>query len=123
MKRRPSSHELKLYLDEDVDTRLFPALRFLGFDAVSVQEVSRRGLSDEEQLSYASDQARTILTHNTAHYAHLNKTWLIEGKSHCGIIVAPQWPFKTVLACLRNLLSLLDAEDMLNHIEYLSNWK
>ncbi|MCK4417145.1 MAG: DUF5615 family PIN-like protein [Candidatus Latescibacteria bacterium] len=114
---------IKLYLDEDIDTRLVPAVKFLGFDVISVAETDRRGLSDEEQLSYASDQGRTILTHNTAHYAQINKRWLREGKSHCGIIVAPQWPFKAILACLRNLLSLLDAEDMLNHIEYLSNWK
>lgn len=42
-------------LDEDVQVELAGALKTRGVNAVSAQELGRRGLSDEEQLKFASD--------------------------------------------------------------------
>jgi hypothetical protein len=41
---------IKLFLDEDVWTGLAFALREAGYDAVSANDVGRKGLSDEEQI-------------------------------------------------------------------------
>jgi uncharacterized protein with PIN domain len=47
---------VKLYLDEDMSSRVAQALRSKGFDVVSSHEVGNDGLSDEEQLRYATKE-------------------------------------------------------------------
>jgi len=114
--------KIKLYLDEDVDTKLAPVLRQLGWDTITVADVNRRGLDDEDQLLYATENERTILTHNTSDYTKLNKLFWNKSLTHHGIIVAPQRDLKFLLKCLRNLLNELDSEDMIDHVEYLTKW-
>lgn len=53
-----------LLIDEDVRVLLAEILRQRGYDVVHVLEVGRGGKSDPEQLAYAVDQGRAILTHN-----------------------------------------------------------
>jgi predicted nuclease of predicted toxin-antitoxin system len=59
---------IRLYLDEDVQKRIAPALRLRGFDAISTHELDRQGRSDEEQLLYAAAKGRVIFTYNTADF-------------------------------------------------------
>ena len=57
--------EIRLYLDEDVSSSLADALRKRGYDAISTIEAGNIGLSDEQQLAFASD--RPILQIGRAH--------------------------------------------------------
>ncbi len=47
---------IRLYLDEDVDPLLAQALRDRGVDCVSTQVANNQGLSDPDQLAFATDQ-------------------------------------------------------------------
>ena len=57
--------KIKLYLDEDVNTKLAIALQQTGYDVITVENANRKGYSDESQLNYASKNERIILTHHT----------------------------------------------------------
>ena len=67
--------KIKLYLDEDVDTKLAPVLRELGFDAVTAAEVDRRGFEDEDQLLYATQNGINLFylfIHHLLHIIQIN---------------------------------------------------
>ena len=65
------THLALLLLDEDVWSGLAMALSDRGIDAVSVHELDRTGLSDQEQLIFAVQDGRALLTHNIADFVSL----------------------------------------------------
>lgn len=76
-----------LYLDEDsMNAGLVQALRRAGVTVLSVSETGRRGRSDEDQLAYASSIGHVLLSANQRDFVRLHTSWLMEGKSHAGII-------------------------------------
>lgn len=79
---------LALLLDEDISYRVAEGLRQRGVDAVSVYEVGRanKGLSDEEQLAFATQEGRVLVTYNRADYQALDAMWRAEGRTHAGIL-------------------------------------
>jgi predicted nuclease of predicted toxin-antitoxin system len=81
-----------LYTDEMISTDLAPSLRRRGYDALSCEEAgrSRRKISDPEQLAYAAQQARAILTFNARDFVPLDRVFKATGQRHAGIILAPQ---------------------------------
>jgi hypothetical protein len=81
---------VKLYSDEDVDPALALGLRQDGYDALSSHEAGRTNqkISDEDQLIYAVQQGRAILSFNTADFIKLDREWKAAGKRHYGIIVS-----------------------------------
>jgi hypothetical protein len=113
---------IRLFTDEDVYGAIAPALRRKGFDAVSTPEANRLGLTDEEQLQWAAQEERTVVTFNVAHFAKLHGEWLAIGRHHAGIVVSNQHPLGEVLRSLVNLGGSLLAEDMRDRLEFLSNW-
>ena len=56
--------KIKLFLDEDVHFALGGILQKRGFDVVDAQELGRKGSSDTEQLKYAVQQRRCLMTFN-----------------------------------------------------------
>src|SRR5215212_8105480 len=96
---------IRLYLDEDVQKRVAPALRLRGFDATNVHELQRKGLSDEEQLELAATEGRTIFTYNTSDFLKLHLDWVRLTKEHAGIIVSDQLPIGEVTRRLLNLIN------------------
>ena len=63
--------QIKILLDEDVWVDLAENLRKAGYDAISVSEVNRKGLSDQEQMTFAVAEERVIFTHNIQDFAPL----------------------------------------------------
>lgn len=61
----------RLYLDEDVDVLAARLLESRGFSAVTTQEAGCIGQTDREQLSYAVEHERALLTHNRADFEAL----------------------------------------------------
>lgn len=53
---------IRLYLDEDVNVLISQLLRARGFDVITTREVGQLGKSDWEQLRYALNQGRALLT-------------------------------------------------------------
>lgn len=110
------------YLDEDVDVDLVPALRQQDYEAYTVRDVGRRGLSDEAQLRFATERGWTVVTHNVNDFKRLHSTW-IQGKTHAGIIVSKRLEIGRMLRALLNLLDQVSAEEAKNQLFYLSNFE
>jgi hypothetical protein len=83
--------KIRLFTDEMIHAHLAGTLRSLGYDALSCQEAGRanQGISDEEQLAYATQNDRAVLTFNMVDYVPLDHAWKLAGRSHAGIIVSP----------------------------------
>ena len=62
---------IKLYLDEHVWYGLEAALQHHGYDAIHVYDVDREGMDDEDQLAYAAEQGRALLTFNARDFEPL----------------------------------------------------
>lgn len=86
-----SSQHTAHFTDEHIHHRLAAVLRERGFDALSCQEAGRhnQGIDDEDQLAYAAEQGRAILTFNSVDFVPLDLLWKQMGRTHAGIIVAP----------------------------------
>ncbi len=83
---------IRLYTDEMIDIRLARELRSRGYDAESCQEAGRhnQGIPDPDQLAYATQQGRAILSFNIADYLALDSRWKDAGLEHQGIIISPR---------------------------------
>lgn len=77
---------LRFLLDEDVSYRVAQELRHRGVDAVSIHEVHRTGLRDEDQLTYASAEGRVLVTYNRADFQALDGQWRVQERAHAGIL-------------------------------------
>ena len=108
-----------LFLDEDVHGVLAEALRKRGYDATHVIDQRRRGVSDENQLVFATAGARCLMTFNVGDFVQLHNRWIAEGREHAGIIVARQLPVGETLRRLLVLLQMEDAESMRGQIRFL----
>jgi hypothetical protein len=99
-------------LDEDVPVDLAPALCSRGFDVVHAAEVGLKHTSDAAVFAGALELGRAILIHNVGDYMALADEYGRAGRSHLGILISPQLPFKVLLANAARLLSERDAESL-----------
>ena len=79
---------------------------------------------DEVHLEYAIRQGRALFSFNVGDFYRLHASFLKEGKSHAGIILARQQRY-SVGEQMRRLLKLIaakSAENMRNQVEFLSTW-
>ena len=113
---------IKLYLDEDVPEAVARGLRLRGYDVATVREAGRKGLSDIEQLKYASSEDRVIVTFNVADFYEMHSKLAKEGFNHAGIILSKQLPIGVIVKALLRLLSDLKHEKVRNSIVWLSKW-
>jgi hypothetical protein len=83
---------IRLFTDEMVNPRLAGTLVRLGYDVESCQWAGRsnRSIPDDQQLLYASQHGRAILTFNMGDFERLDRTWKTRGRVHAGIIVSSQ---------------------------------
>ncbi|MBF8265291.1 MAG: hypothetical protein HW384_1155 [Dehalococcoidia bacterium] len=80
---------LRLYLDENITPVLAQQLRRRGFDVVSASEVGMLAKTDEEQLEYASNNGRVLLTFDTD-FIPIVVRWLSNGRHHNGIVISKE---------------------------------
>lgn len=117
--------KLRLYLDEDTaGGNLVQALRATEADFVTVYQAGQSGHSDEQQLTYATQEGRVIYTFNRRDFMALHIDWLMSGQSHRGIIIGQQQRF-SVGEQARRLLRIVDelsTEEMKDRVEFLSAW-
>lgn len=103
-------------------TELASALKAKGVDAVSAQESGRKGLPDEEQLNFATNNGRVLFTYNVGDFIKLHSNFIKQGRDHQGIIVSKQVTISQALNGLLSLVNTLPAAEMVNRLEFLSNW-
>jgi len=109
---------IRLFLDEDVWVGLATALRQAGYDAVSVDEMGRKGLADEDQMAFAAAEGRAILTHNIQDFAPLAAIYFEQGITHPGIIVARHFEKGELLRRTLALLGSLTPEQLANTLRF-----
>ena len=116
---------ITLYLDEDSqDSDLVQALRLREVDVFTAKEAGMNGCEDEEQLDHAATQERVLYSFNVRDFYRLHTQYIVQGKPHAGIILAPQQQFSVGEQTRRllKLISVKPAEAMRNQIEFLSHW-
>lgn len=111
--------KIKLFLDEDVHANLGAILQKRGFDVVHAQESNRKGSSDTEQLKYAVQQKRCLMTFNMKDYVLLHNEYVQRKKEHWGIIVSKQRPIGEILRRLLNVLQNYSQKSMKNRLLFL----
>jgi hypothetical protein len=112
-----------LYSDEDVDGAVWRGLKRLGIDTESAVSECMLGRLDEDQLLYSSENQRVLLTHNVKDFPRLHGECLSNGRSHMGIIIASRaLSIGEIIRRIARLTAELSAEQMMDRLEYLSNW-
>lgn len=109
---------IDLYLDEDVNVLLADLIRARGFGVITTREAAKIGSGDAEQLAFAANRGRTLLTHNRADFEALARSYLEDGKTHCGIIIAVRRHPKELAERILHLLNLYTADEMENQLRY-----
>ena len=107
-----------LHCDEDVSVVLAAMLRARGFTVTTARDSGQLGRSDEDQLTFAADAGRLLLTHNRADFERLQRSWLEAGRSHSGIIIARRRLPVEVARRLGRLLVRLPAEGFAGQLFY-----
>jgi predicted nuclease of predicted toxin-antitoxin system len=110
---------IRLYVDEDVHESVTPALRRHGYNVLNVREANRRGLSDTEQLAYATAEGRTLFSFNAADYIALHLEYLAQGQEHAGIVISKQIPISETVHRLLILLDQVSAGEIRNQLRWL----
>ena len=125
-RQRPASlTAMRLHLDEDADAHaLLKALRDRGLDVTSSRELGLLRWSDEQQLTWAFQEARVIYTYNAADFCRLHSQILRQQRHHAGIIIGDQQTL-SLGDEMRKLLKIGEshtAVDLRDRLEFLSNW-
>jgi hypothetical protein len=83
---------IRLYTDEMISPALARALRRAGYQAESCGEagLSGQSIADAEQLDYATEHDRAILTFNVRDFIKLDQGYEAVDRRHAGIVLAPQ---------------------------------
>jgi|SRR5579864_1706380 len=84
----PSAAPLRDYLDEDVDVLLAPLLAAHGVDALTTLAAGNLHRPDEEQLTFALQESRILITHNRTDFENLAVAWWGQQRDHAGIVLA-----------------------------------
>jgi uncharacterized protein with PIN domain len=110
----------KVLTDEMITPRLADRLRLLGYDAASCHSLGRanRGISDDDQLAFATAEGRAIYTFNAADFRRLHARWLAVGREHAGIILSDDLnhDLPEMLRRLRHHLDNVDSAQQHNRV-------
>lgn len=101
--------QLCVYLDEDVDVLLVPLLAAHGIDALTTVAAGNLRRSDEDQLAFASQESRVLITHNRLDFENLAVDWWNQQRDHAGIVLTIRRADTYEL--LRHLLPVLQLYD------------
>lgn len=116
---------IKLYFDEDsMRQSLIMALKSRGINVTTALDEKMIAKSDAEHLEYATKNGWTLFSFNVSDFYRLHNQYMLEGKSHAGIILSAQQQYSTgeQMRRILRLISAKSAEDMKNWIEFLSSW-
>jgi predicted nuclease of predicted toxin-antitoxin system len=80
---------MRFLLDEDVNPGIAEIARGLGLDVVSIHEIARHEISDEEQLRFSTSQGRIFVTRNRDDFLNINLAFFQTGEPHAGILIVP----------------------------------
>jgi len=111
--------KISLFLDEDNHAALSTILQKRGFDVIHAQELNRKGRPDSEQLRYAAQEERCVLSFNIKDYVLLHNEYVQKELDHWGIIVSNQLPIGETLRRLLTVLQRYSRKSMKNRLLFL----
>jgi len=115
--------QIELFLGEDIWLGLASTLREQGFDVIHVNDIDRKGLSDSEQLAYAAQNGRALLTHNAKDFVTLAVSYFFDERPHAGIIISTQLEKGELTRRALNLLTTLSREEVSGTIRFLEDYR
>jgi uncharacterized protein with PIN domain len=85
-----TGQSIHVFTDEMITPRLAATLRIRGYDVTSCHAAGRanQGISDHDQLAFATVEGRAIYTFNAADFRRLHALWGAADREHAGIIVS-----------------------------------
>ena len=110
---------IELYLDEDVDSLVATLIRNHGFVATTARDEGQLRRTDREQLAYAIEHRRAIITHNRNHYLALANEYYASGLDHYGIIIARRRSPQEIARLLMTILDRVTADEFQNQVRYI----
>jgi predicted nuclease of predicted toxin-antitoxin system len=107
---------IRFYFDQHIWASVCQGLRGKGIDVVTAQEAGRCGVSDPDQLAFATSDERVMVTFDTDYLA-LHRT----GVPHAGIAWCQEQKYGIgqLIRALLLVHGVLDRDSMRNHVEYL----
>jgi predicted nuclease of predicted toxin-antitoxin system len=84
------SDAIRFLLDEDLPPAVAVMTRSLGLDVVSVHEIGRTGLPDEDQLRFAASESRILVTRNRDDFIALTLRAYATNAPHHGVLIVPR---------------------------------
>jgi len=110
------SEPIRFYFDQHIPFAVARGLRRRGVDVLTAHEADRCGLPDLDQLEYASELGRVLVTFD-ADFVILSA----RGIDHQGIAfcTASKHSIGELIYALLLVHDLLTLEDLINHIEFI----
>lgn len=110
---------ISVYLDEDVNVLVADLLRAKGFDAITARDAGQLHATDAEQLAYATDQSRTLVTHNRTDFEELIQNYFDLEQMHYGVILAVRRSPQEISQRLIAILNQVTFDEMHNQVRYI----
>lgn len=110
------SNPVRYYFDQNMTAAVAVGLRVRGIEVLTAQDAGRCGLSDPDQLAFATAAGRVLVTFDPD-YLSLHAT----GAAHTGIVWTPseKHSIGQLISELELLHGVYTADDMINRLEYL----
>ncbi len=110
------SNKIRFYLDENMAKEVADGLRTRNIDVITTPEAGHMGLKDEEHLRYALVEVRVFVTQDED-FLILHSRQI----PHAGIAYYKPRTVsnKDVIRGLVLIYDVLDADEIMNHVEFL----
>lgn len=107
--------KLAFYTNESVNVAVTEGLKRRGIKAISTRDANNLGLSDKEQLEYATKNNLVIVTHDDDFLSSMMKL------EHKGIVYIHQQKYSVgnLIKMLKLLWDIAEQNEMVNHVEFL----
>ena len=107
---------IRFYFDQHIPAAVAQGLRQRGIDVLTARDTGRCGLRDIDQLQFATNDSRVMVTFDRDYIA-----LAASGLQHAGIVWRPatKYSIGQLIYALLLVHGVLERDEMRNHIEYL----